>query len=237
VYGNICDVEYFDALRSRGIRVLYDSAHAFGVRRRGVTAGAWGDAEVFSLHATKILNACEGGVVTTLSPDLAKKVKLLTNFGILNELEVDCVGTNAKMSEVHALFGLHSLRHLEGAIHRRLHVIEAYSQAFLDSRKLQIPVRQTDVQPNGQYFPILLETQATRDQLYDFLKEKEAFARKYFFPIAHRLKPYRHLAHADLKISEDISDRVLCLPLNSLMLPEDARHVAALVHDFLQRER
>ena len=115
LYGHVCDIDYFEKLRGRGIRVVYDSAHAFGVKYRGENVGLFGDAEVFSFHATKILNACEGGAVVTRDDALADRIRLMTNFGILNETEVECVGTNGKLSEVHALFGLSSaFPHREG---------------------------------------------------------------------------------------------------------------------------
>ena len=144
LYGHVCDVDYFEKLRGRGIRIVYDSAHAFGVKYRGENSGLFGDAEVFSFHATKILNACEGGAVVTRDDVLADRIRLMTNFGILNETEVECVGTNGKLSEVHALFGLSSLSHIGKAIEHRLalssiirrHCVRLLTCAFRVSRRM-----------------------------------------------------------------------------------------------------
>ena len=166
LYGHVCDIDYFEGLRGRGVRVIYDAAHAFGVKYRGKSIGLFGDAEVFSFHATKILNACEGGAVVTLDRELAERIRLMTNFGILNEIQVECVGTNAKLSEVHALFGLDSLTHIRSAIRHRLALARHYLSALRDVSSLAFPSKQEGVEPNGQFFTVLLPEQAMRDALY-----------------------------------------------------------------------
>ena len=202
LYGHVCDVDYFEKLRGRGIRVIYDAAHAFGVKYRGESIGLFGDAEVFSFHATKILNACEGGAVITRDEKLADRIRLMTNFGILNETEVECVGTNGKLSEVHALFGLSSLSHMGKAIERRVALSKHYLTALRSVPRLRFPLEQKGVTPNGQFFPVLLPDQRVRDALYDHLTACEIYARKNFYPPIHRLKPYERLATRPLPVAK-----------------------------------
>lgn len=232
VYGNVCDVEYLESLRKRGIRVIYDSAHVFGTRFHDAALGNWGDAEVFSFHATKILNACEGGAVTTRDPELAKRIKLLTNFGITNETEVDLIGTNAKMSEVHALFGRYSLLHLAQAIENRRKICSIYDDRLSGFSWLSPLKSQPGVRSNYQYYPVFLESLRVRDDLYQFFRTRNVFARKYFFPAIHLLAPYVNRYSAQLPVTEDTSNRVLCLPLHSSMREADAHHVCDMIEEF-----
>ncbi|MGZ3688469.1 MAG: DegT/DnrJ/EryC1/StrS family aminotransferase [Bdellovibrionota bacterium] len=226
VYGNPCDIFYFESLRKKGVRVIYDSAHAFGVKWNGMRMGRWGDAEVFSFHATKILSACEGGAVVTANRELASAIKNLSNFGILNETEVDCVGTNAKLSEVHALFGLHSLAHLDEVIEHRVSLMNAYRELLADVKELRPLKVAPETELNGQYFPVMAHSLEFRDALYERLKAFQVISRRYFYPPLHKLKPFRDLPHGPLPVAEDVANRVLCLPLHGAM---QIRHVEYVV--------
>lgn len=237
VYGNVCDVEYFESLRSRGIKILYDAAHAFGTTWKGKPIVSWGDASVYSFHATKILNSGEGGAVVTRDPEMIKRIQLLCNFGIINELEVVEVGTNAKLSEVHALMGLHSLKQIDQAIQARAQVCFQYLQNLKDLPGLTFLSAQADVVNNFQYFPVFLNSKSMRDGLYDALREDKIFARKYFFPPVHQFDPYRTERFAkSLPITEDISSRVLCLPLHSALDKELVNFVSDKIRKFLTRK-
>ena len=233
VYGNVCDVEYFESLRKKGIRIIYDAAHAFGVSFKGQSVAHWGDAAVFSLHATKIVTTCEGGVVTTLDPDLARKIQHLTDFGFTGTYEVEMVGTNAKMSEVHALFGLHSLRQLPATITARKAVCERYKQNLKDFPALRLLPPQANVEQNYQYLPVFLQSKALRDGLDESLKHSNIFSRKYFYPAVNQLLPYRSSKSFGVSVAEQTAERVLCLPLNAALTLDQVDFVCERIRNFL----
>lgn len=217
VYGNICDIDYFEGLRKKGIRVVYDSAHALGAKHKGKAVGAFGDAEVFSLHATKIVNACEGGLIVTHDQDLAKKISLMTNFGFSGETSIELVGTNAKMSEIHAVFGLHSFRRLADSIAARRKVENRYRALLPGISDIKIMAKQKHVDSNAQYLPVFLPNETLRDKLYDGLKAQQIFARKYFFPLVPHFAPYRDRYRDRFPVAEAAAKTVLCLPIHTLM--------------------
>lgn len=229
VFGRVGEVEYFEGLRQRGLKVVYDAAHAVGVQKKGASLGQYGDASVYSFHATKILMAGEGGAVVGQDEALLARVRLASNHGIEGEESVECIGTNAKMSEIHALFALHCLQHLEPMIASRVALCGAYDQALQDVDGISPLTRQAGVTQNGQYYPVLLRTPAARDALYTYLRQREIFARKYFYPPIYRLAAYRSLAKIELPVTDDISDRILCLPLHGEMTAEDVGFIVATI--------
>ncbi len=237
-YGNLADFAYFESLRERGIAVVYDAAHAMGVRSRFGEPAGFGDASVFSFHATKIVAAGEGGAVATADPALGQAIRRLANFGLINETEVFEIGTNAKLSEVHALFALHGLKSLETSIDRRLAVMDRYNESFGDEAKLTLPRPQPGVGPNGQFYPVRFRSRKLREKAFDDLVRKHIYPRRYFAPALHQLAAYRHSAHGPLPVTEAVADTVLCLPLHSAMSLSNADFVAdALLHSLRPRAR
>lgn len=231
VYGNVCDLSYFEGLRKRGIRVLYDSAHAFGVRVGSQPVGSFGDAETFSLHATKILNACEGGLIVTRDRDLARRLALMTNFGFTGETKIELIGTNAKLSEIHAVFGLHSLKYLPDAIQVRRRLIQYYRESLSDMDGIRFLKPQPEVEGNAQYCPIFLNSETNRDKIYDALKARDIFARKYFHPLVNHFSPYIERYPAHTPVAEEAARTVLCLPLHTLMRQKDVDTVVAAIRE------
>jgi len=234
VYGNICDLEYFESLRARGIRVIYDSAHAFGVKKDGVPVAGWGDAEIYSFHATKIINAVEGGAVVSRDPDFIRKITLMTNFGFTGETNIELIGTNAKLSEIHALFGLISLGDLGQSIAVRNRVSAQYREELEGIRGLSFLKKQERVESNGQYFPVFLEDQSARDGLYEFLKKDRILARKYFYPLVNQFSPYREKYGVPFPVADSASSRVLCLPIHNLLAKEHVTFISGRIRSFLE---
>ena len=189
VYGNICNVEKIKQIADKyNLKVIYDAAHAFGETVNGVGIGNFGDASVFSFHATKVYNTIEGGAVTFRDESLYKKLYNLKNFGIRSEEVVAEVGSNAKMNEFCAAMGLCNLKYIEPNIKARKELIEYYMSKLRDAKGIRLCARDTEnVEYSYGYFPILFEPeicgQAMRDKVYERLIKENIYPRKYFYPI------------------------------------------------------
>ncbi|AOK33507.1 DegT/DnrJ/EryC1/StrS family aminotransferase [Burkholderia cenocepacia] len=220
VYGMPCDVAAFDRIRENyGIKVLYDAAHAFGTEIDGVPISRFGDATMFSFHATKLFNSAEGGGLALADVALKKRVDLLKNFGILNETDVIMPGINGKMNEIQAALGLVNLSHYNAEHDARQRVAQVYLDRLEEIpgvRCFRLPV---GVSHSMQYFIIRVNAQicgVTRDRLYERLKQFNVFARRYFYPLCSEHNCYRALPSADpgrLPVATRVSRDVLALPL------------------------
>ena len=223
VYGHPCDVEGFRRLGEKyGIRIVYDAAHAFGVRLEGRSIAEFGDMAMFSFHPTKLFHSCEGGLLVFRDPALKQKVRELMNFGIVSETECLDVGTNAKMNELQALMGLECLKDVEGLLAARHRVFAAYRQAFAgraDIRLMDAP------QANHAYCPVLLKDFETRERVYARLKDCNVFSRRYFYPLLTDFAPYAY-GRGTHPVAEDASRRILTLPTYADLSDEDAAGVA-----------
>ncbi|MDE5717312.1 MAG: DegT/DnrJ/EryC1/StrS family aminotransferase [Lachnospiraceae bacterium] len=217
VYGNVCNVEKIQEIADKySLKVIYDAAHAFGIRYKNRGIGSWGDASVFSFHATKVFNTIEGGAVTFKEQKYYEKLYNLKNFGIYDEELVVDIGANAKMNEFCAIMGLCNLRHIDMAIQKRKKFYDLYSQKLSKIKGIRLLDRNKEANNNYSYFPIVLEEDygCSRDQLYERLKEHNIFCRKYFFPLISEQKCYRGICINDgLDNAKKISDNVLILPL------------------------
>ncbi len=219
VYGTPCDTAYFEGLRAKGKKVIYDSAHAFAVKRNGVSLGAHGDAEVFSFHATKVMHSVEGGAVTSRDAELINRVRLLSNFGIANEFEIKLEGTNAKMSELHALVGIYCLKEIQNLVEARKRVAAYYNNALAEHSDLRIVRPPDDVQGNGQYFPIIFPTAELCEATYNAMRSRNINARRYFYPLVTQTQAFRRFAFQKTPVAESVSTRILCLPIHSYLEP------------------
>lgn len=217
VYGNICNVERIQEIADEyNLKVIYDAAHAFGIQYKNRGIGNWGDASVFSFHATKVFNTIEGGAVTFKEQKYYEKLYNLKNFGIQDEEMVADIGANAKMNEFCAIMGLCNLRHIDAAIQKRKQYYDLYVQGLCEVKGIRLLDRNKDADNNYSYFPILLETDYidSRDQLYERLKENNICCRKYFYPLISEQKCYRDMyGNSRLDHAKRISDHVLILPL------------------------
>ncbi len=240
VWGRPCDIEALsDIARRRGLKLMFDAAHAFGCSHRGRMVGGFGLAEVFSFHATKFLNSFEGGAITTDDDALAERIRLMTNFGFAGFDNVIHVGTNGKMTEACAAMGLTCLESIGEVIevNRRNHAAYAEGLAGLPGVKL---VGYDDTERNNhQYVVVEVDETATglgRDALVRVLQAENVLARKYFWPGVHRMEPYRSLfPHAGLLLpeTERIAARVVVLPTGTAVSVEDVGVICGLIRTAL----
>lgn len=236
VYGNICDVEAIEEIAKRHhLKVIYDAAHTFGVRYKGKGIASFGDASMFSFHATKVFHTIEGGAICFRDNRSGLKGDLygLKNFGIRGETVVDAVGANSKMNEFQAAMGLCNLRHVDAEIEKRRHVTEQYRKRLLGVPGLTLSQPQEDVKPNYAYFPVVFEPEVfgcDRDEMYDWLKAHDIFARKYFYPLTSEFECYRakYDAH-DTPVALKVSRNVLTLPMYADLSQEDVDRICDLI--------
>lgn len=219
VYGNPCDTEAIQKIADTyGLRVIYDGAHCFGVKRRGHSVLDAGDISILSFHATKVVNTFEGGAVVCQDSKTKQRIDFLKNFGFANEVTVTAPGINAKMSEFQAALGLLQLDHWPKIIAARRTVAEYYRERLGDHPHIELLDIPPDVEWNYAYFPILVRPshRFSRDQLYERCRDARIFARRYFYPLISNFPSYRGLPSATqerLPIANDISRRILCLPI------------------------
>jgi dTDP-4-amino-4,6-dideoxygalactose transaminase len=234
-YGVPCDVDAIERIaRAHGLKVIYDAAHAFGVRLHGESVLARGDQSVLSFHATKVFNTFEGGAV--VSPDAASKqtIDYLKNFGFANEVTVMAAGINGKMNEVQAAFGLLQLKHVERAIGRRKAADRRYRAALAGVAAITVPPEPAGTQWNYSHFPVLVERgyPVSRDALYEKLRAQGIFARRYFYPLISDMPMYRELPSAspsNLPVAKNVAERVICLPMHADLAEEDVDRIAAVL--------
>lgn len=234
VYGNVCDVEQIeDIARKYGLKVIYDAAHAFGVTKNEVGIGNFGDASIFSFHATKVFHTVEGGAVTLSDGALAQKLNDLKNFGIRGADEVACVGGNAKMSEFQAAMGICNLRHIDEEIEKRRRADDRYRQNLADVKGIALNKAQKGVRPNFSYFPVVFDGyKLSRDEVFAKLKENGINARKYFHPPANEYSCYKDSAFTGsdkTPTAKYIADRVLTLPLYADLALDDIDRICRII--------
>ena len=226
VYGNICDVEEIKKIADKhGLKVIYDAAHAFGVVKDGVNVANFGDASMYSFHATKVFNTIEGGAITFADEALVQILNDLKNFGIRGQESVMCVGGNAKMNEFQAAMGLCNLRHLDSEIAKRKAVVEHYRSRLSNIPGIRLCEEQNGVTSNYAYFPVVFDGyKYTRDDVFGMLSEKGITARKYFYPLTNDFECYWNYSTAGAEktpVAKHIADRVLTLPLYADLSIED----------------
>lgn len=218
-YGNPSDVEAIQKIADTyGLKVIYDAAHAFGVKYKGQSVLRYGDLSVLSFHATKVFNTFEGGAIVAPDAETKQRIDFLKNFGFSDETTVTAPGINGKMSEVNAAFGLVQLRHVANAIARRKEVEASYRFGLSDIPGILCAPLIPDTEGNGSYFPIMVSERypITRDGLYEMLKGGGFFGRRYFFPLISNMPMYRTMRSAsadNLKVANRLADQVLCLPI------------------------
>ena len=234
VYGNLCDVDRIGAVAQKhGLPVIYDAAHSFGVFRNGISSACFGDAAMFSFHATKVFNTVEGGAVCCHSGEVRQRLCDLTNFGIHDEENVPYVGGNAKMNEFCAAMGLCNLRHLEEEIKKRRLVTERYNKNLSGVAGLQLNARQEGVKPNYAYYPVVFDGfRLTRDEVFDRLKAEGIVPRKYFYPLTSAFACYRgrpEFNTAETPVAERVAANVLTLPMYADLPLETVDRICSLI--------
>lgn len=232
VYGTVCDLKGLQSVADEyGLRLIYDAAHVFGTTVDGKSIGLFGDASIFSFHATKLFNTAEGGLITTNNPSDKEPLYYLRNFGIKNEEEVVSVGINGKLNEIQAAIGLLNLKLIEDEKKRRARLRERYREFLMPLPGIELQPIQPGVSQSEQYFRVSIDARAfgrTRDDIYASLKKKEIFARKYFHPLCTDFESYRNFPiHSTLNkpYAEIVKSQVLCLPFHSGVSEEDLEDI------------
>jgi dTDP-4-amino-4,6-dideoxygalactose transaminase len=218
VWGRACHTEALEEIAQRHkLKLLFDAAHAFACSHDGRMIGGFGDAEVFSFHATKFFNTFEGGAVTTNNDELGRKVRLMKNFGFSGYDEVTYIGLNGKMSEASAAMGLTSLESLTEFIERNRQNYQVYRQRLAELSEVRLMPFADNEKLNYQYVVLEVSPEATisRDELVRILHAENVIARRYFYPGCHQMEPYRTLypnAGEHLPVTEALANRVMTLP-------------------------
>lgn len=233
-YGYPCDVAAIQKIADNyNLRVIYDAAHAFGVRNSGGSVLNHGDLSVLSFHATKVFNTFEGGAIVCPDSKTKQRIDHLKNFGFVDEVTVVAPGINGKMSEINAAFGMLQLKHIDHALVRRREIDATYRLGLADVRGIHC-LGGGGAPTNHSYFPVLVrpEYPLSRDALYEKLKARGAFARRYFYPLISDFPMYRGLvsAHPDnLPVARKASQQVLCLPIYPNLTQDDVYRVVEVI--------
>ncbi len=236
VYGHPCDVDKITAIADTyGLKVIFDAAHAFGVKINGNPVLNYGDLSILSFHATKVFNTIEGGAVVTDDKKLKERIDFLKNFGFADEVTVVAPGINAKMNELQAAFGLLQLEIIENEIKKRKAVANYYRKHLENLEGIKLFYDLEGIVYNYSYFPVLIDSKTfgcSRDELYETLKKNNIYARRYFYPLISQFPSYRSIPSAspgNLPVAEKVTLQVLCLPIyGELELDEQKKVVEIL---------
>lgn len=232
VYGTICDVEKIEKIAQKyNLKVIYDAAHAFGVTVNGQGVGQFGDASMFSFHATKVFHTIEGGAVTFHDEAFGERLKQLKNFGIVNQEEVGFVAGNAKMNEFQAAMGICNLRHVDDEIAKRKVVVDRYRGNLANRKGIILCNEQPNVKSNYAYFPVLFDGyKYNRNQVADKLAQHEIFARKYFYPAINEFGCYAsQYSSKATPVAHFVSQNILTLPLYADLKLEDVDRICSII--------
>lgn len=234
VYGNVCNVEEIEKIAKKyNLKVIYDAAHAFGVKVNGVGISNYGDASMFSFHATKVFNTIEGGAIAYRDKELSKILYDLKNFGITGLESVEYIGGNAKMNEFQAAMGICNLRNIDKEIEKRKIIVERYRERLNGIDGIKICKPQDGVVSNYAYFPVVFDNyKMTRDEVFRKLKDKNIMARKYFYPLTSSFECYKDRFNVEeTPVAQYIGDRVITLPLYSDLSLSDVDKICDIVVD------
>ena len=236
VYGHPCDVDAIQDIADRyNLKVIYDAAHAFGVRDakdRSVVLN--GDLSVLSFHATKVFNTFEGGAIVCRNAKIKKHIDHLKNFGFVDEVTVAAPGINGKMSEFNAAFGMLQLQHIDQALARRQQINALYRERLQGIAGLRCLADAGEKRPNYAYFPILVDDEypLSRDALYQKFRDANIYVRRYFFPLISDFPMYRGLPSANrdnLPVATRVAQQILCLPIYPALELEQIDRIVALL--------
>ena len=230
-YGHPCDVDAIQRIAEvYNLKVIYDAAHAFGVKCHCGSVLNHGDLSVLSFHATKVFNTFEGGAIVCPDAKIKQRIDHLKNFGFVDEVTVVATGINGKMSEINAAFGLLQLKHLDTALARRKEIDQAYRAALKDVKGITCLNGDAEAVSNNSYFPILVEPDypLSRNGLYEKLKSNNIYARRYFYPLISDFPMYRRMrsaSHGNLPVASAAAEKVLCLPIYPRLSEEEQNRV------------
>ena len=233
VYGNVCNVEEIQKIADKySLKVIYDAAHAFGVKYKGQGIGSDGDASIFSFHATKVFNTIEGGAVTFSDHKIYEKLYNLKNFGIHGEELVVDVGANAKMNEFCAIMGLCNLKHIDSAFEERKKRYCYYKENLKQVEGIRFFDRKEEASNNYAYFPILVDEgySMSRDELYDYLRDRNIYSRKYFYPLTSDQACFKNkYKHEQLSNARELANQVLAVPIYETLEISNVEKIVTLI--------
>jgi dTDP-4-amino-4,6-dideoxygalactose transaminase len=233
VYGNPCAVREIEEIAKRhNLAVIYDAAHCFGVRYQGESLLRWGDVSTLSFHATKLFHTGEGGAITSNNRELDNRIYYMHNFGHNGPEEFFGVGINGKISELNAAMGLAVLPYMERLIGERKHIYEEYS-GLLQSADIELIHIRENTEWNYSYFPVLLPTESHLQKVKQALNENDIFPRRYFYPSLNNL-PYTQ-STGICQVAENVSRRVLCLPVYAGLEDESVERISSLITGALSK--
>lgn len=239
VYGQICEVEKIQEIADKyNLKVIYDAAHAFGEVYKGVAIGNFGDASIFSFHATKPFNSIEGGVVAFHDIEFGTRLYQLKNFGFMGQDIVCGVGANAKLSEFHAAMGLCNLNHYEEIAKGRKRAVEQYRRILGEIPGIYILPIQKEVTENYAYFPILIDENIFgegREKIYKRLEKEGIHPRRYFYPLTKDFPCYKgQFRESNTPIAEFVTNHILTLPLYDSLKKDDIDRICNIILEHSQ---
>lgn len=234
VYGNFCDVEEIERIaKKHNLKVIYDAAHAFGAKYKGVSSANFGDASMFSFHATKVFNTIEGGAVCFSDDKLYPILNEMKSFGQHGQEECLYVGTNAKMNEFQAAMGICNLRLLDGEIEKRKAAVMHYRANLSGINGIKLCEEQSEVTSNYAYFPVIFDGyKYSRDEIFTLLSEAGITARKYFYPLTNDFECYKNEPYGGKEktpVAAHLADNVLCLPLFADLTTQDIDRICDII--------
>ncbi len=234
VYGNFCDVEAIGEIAEKhNLKVIYDAAHAFGASLNGVSSANFGDASMFSFHATKVFNTVEGGALCFKDDSLYKMLNERKSFGQRGAEECVYIGTNAKMNELQAAMGICNLRHLGGEIEKRKAAVLRYRERLGNVKGIKLCPEQEGVTSNYAYFPVVFDGfKETRDGIFEKLGQNDIIARKYFYPLTSDFECYRDLPFGGgdkTPVAKALAENVLCLPLFADLTTQEVDKICDII--------
>jgi len=235
VYGNLCNIKRIKEIADKyNLKVIYDAAHAFGVHYQGEGVGNYGDAAIFSFHATKVFHTIEGGAVVCKDQDMYSKIHDLKDFGIRNEELTASVGANGKLNEFSAIMGLCNLKHIDSALKSRKEAYELYSELLIEIPGIRIPKPDIIATRNYAYFPIFVDEKygKDRDTLHKLLAENNIFCRKYFYPLTADQACFKNrYKNAKLDVARKLSSQVMVLPIFEGIEEEQVREIVGMINE------
>ena len=245
VYGNVCNVYEIERIaKKHNLKVIYDAAHAFGIKVNGKSVLDFGDASMVSLHATKVFHAIEGGLVVLQDEDLKVKLDKIKNFGFLTEELVDEIGSHARMNEFQSIMGLCNLNHVSEEILKRKKLTERYRENLRGIEGIKVMEEVEGVENNYTYFPVLIDEEKfglNRDDVYDILLNNNIFSRRYFYKLTSDFECYENkFKKYETPIANKIAKSVLTLPLHGDLSIDDIDKVCDVlcrINKNLSREK
>lgn len=231
VYGNPCNVKRIREISCKyDLKVIYDAAHAFGEEYCGKGIGTYGNASIFSFHATKVYNTIEGGAICCHLKEEYEKLYNMKNFGIRSEELIVSVGTNAKMNELQSAMGICNLKYIDKEIEKRRKAVNTYIACLKGVQGLRINNYPEELKPNYAYFPVLFEEAGVRDRVYEELNQNNIFPRKYFYPLTADAACFKNkYKNLELGKARYCSERVLSLPLYADLEEESVERIAGII--------